>query len=182
MAIAQSFTFGPAGVYTASWDGVSTLTITLTSGGAFVASLAGQNLAQVTAAPEFQQLAAGSLAPAVPAALLLQAATPAAGFALVNGTPGIVSWTAPNDGSAHLAHVVSQQVVTSLETGGAVQLNYTSADGTARNLALYPGGGATGLSVLNAERIVAPGSTVAIVQSSALTGGAAAVWAQVWGV
>ena len=32
----QSWTFGPAGAYTATWDGVSLLTVTLTTGGSFV--------------------------------------------------------------------------------------------------------------------------------------------------
>jgi hypothetical protein len=61
MAVAQSFTFGPGGQYTASWDGVGTLTITLTSGGAFVMSLAGQSLAQLTSSAEFVALAAGGV-------------------------------------------------------------------------------------------------------------------------
>jgi hypothetical protein len=112
----------------------------------------------------------------------LQASTGAAGFALQNGTPTILSWTAPNDGQLHRATLIAGQHVTSAETGGAVNLNTFLPDGTAVNPSIFPGGGGTGGTGATTDRIVQAGSTVSLVQSSALTAGAATVWAELWGV
>ena len=46
----STWTFGPNGVYTASWDGSDTLTVTLTATGAFLESFSGQSLAALTQA------------------------------------------------------------------------------------------------------------------------------------
>jgi hypothetical protein len=106
--------------------------------------------------------------------------TGTAGFALQNATPAIQSWTAPNDGNAHSVQVIAQQHVTSAETGGVVQLSYTTPDGQNLSVNMFPGGGATGNASSSPARLVAPGSTVQVQQSSALTAGAATVWSQMW--
>lgn len=182
VAIAQSFTFGPGGAYTATWDGVRTLTVTLTAGGAFVASFAGQNLAQVTASPEFQQLAAQSLAPVVPAALTLQAATPLAGVALINGTQTFLTWTPPNDGALHYLLVMAALDVTVSQTGGACNVQCKAPDGTQYSTSLFGGGlGVAG----KAQNVMAPvpgGQQVIVQQNTPQTLGTATFWASIWGV
>lgn len=181
MAIAQTFTFGPGNAYTASWDGVSTLTITLTSGGAFVASLAGQNLAQVTAAPEFQQLAQGSLAPVLPVALALQAATPVAGYGLVNSIGNVITWAAPNDGQLHRFMAIVTLDVTVATTGGQIQVNCTLPDGSNGSQQVIAPTQATGVKENSLLAIVQAGATVAVRQNSAMSAGTATLWAEIWG-
>jgi hypothetical protein len=61
----QTWTFGPAGIYTATWDGVSKVTVTLTAGGAFVASFFAQSLTAAVASPEYQAIL--NPAPSLPA-------------------------------------------------------------------------------------------------------------------
>lgn len=113
--------------------------------------------------------------------LTLRAATPAAGVALVNGTPVILTWTAPADGKLHRVIVVGQVQVTGAETGGAVRMTtanpavtgspFTIEAGAHAGLAYYP---------LTAQQLtVQPGETVSITQT-ALTGGSALLFAEIW--
>lgn len=113
--------------------------------------------------------------------LALATGTPTAGFALQNGTPTILTWTAPADGNPHRVSLVTNLHVTSLETGGAVTLNTTLPDSTAANPQVYAGGAAAAVYQFSQDRIVGSGTTVTLVQSSALTAGAAVLWAQLWG-
>lgn len=98
------------------------------------------------------------------------------GTALINGTQNLASYTTPADGNAHLVFVAATQTVTSLETGGVVQVTYTS-NGQALTAAMFPGGSAAGTLVASATVAADPGTTVTLVQSSALTVGAATVTA-----
>jgi hypothetical protein len=115
--------------------------------------------------------------------LFRQAATPVTGFALQNATPAILSWTAPNDGQLHRVLLLASIDVTSAETGGAVGLNFTAPDGTsspfqpvfAAGLGVNAAAG-TALAVM-----CKAGSTVFFNQTSALSAGAAVVWAEIWG-
>lgn len=123
-------------------------------------------------------------AAAPPAALALAADTGADGFPLVNDTPGIVSWTVPDDGQLHLVQVIANASVTASETGGAVGVTWTSPDGGTQEWTVIPGDQADlgwdyALSQLPAV-LVAPGTAVTVAQATALTAGAATVWAQVW--
>lgn len=113
----------------------------------------------------------------------LVAATPAAGFALQNATPGILSWTAPNDGKLHRFAVVSSIDVTSGETGGLVIVTYQPpAGGFTPAQQVFAGGlGAGTAPGATIEGIAGPGTTVFVNQTSALTAGAALVWAEIWG-
>jgi hypothetical protein len=121
-------------------------------------------------------------APAWLMGLGVVAATPLAGTALVNGTPTILSWTAPNDGVMHRVHVIGQQRVTVLEVGGAVALTATIPDGSAQAVPLAAAALAAGyFSYSPADMLVAPGATVRVVQQTALTIGAAVMWAEIWG-
>lgn len=113
------------------------------------------------------------------------AATPLAGFALQNGTPTIISWTAPNDGKLHRFLLSATQHVTSAQTGGGVNVTYTAPDGSAGTLFPFGAGNGVGVSgPLAASQgpvEVEAGSTVTVVQGGALTAGAATVWAELWG-
>ena len=171
----QSWTFGPGGIYTATWDGVETVTITLTAGGAFVQSFSGQSLASLGQVP---QQFTGLPSSAIPAAsLALATGTGNNGTALINGTQTLLSWAAPGDGNLHVVQWQLLQHVTSAETGGNVVTGvagkYTvgNAFGGGSAAGWYPAGGT---AVLNA------GDTFYITQSVALSAGAAAVFGTIW--
>jgi hypothetical protein len=114
--------------------------------------------------------------------MTLQASTPLAGFSLINGTPTILSWTAPNDGNIHSIQVFLSQRVSSPETGGEVDLNYTYPDGGSINHTPYGGNSGNGTNSQDYFDQIKPGSTVSVVQATALTGGTAIVWVSIWGV
>ena len=110
------------------------------------------------------------------------AATPAAGFALQNATPNIITWTAPNDGVNHRVQIFGGKRVTVGETGGVVQVNATDPGGGAIARQLDPGGHVAGDFVYTAAQfLVQAGTTVTVQQSSALTVGASVTWAEIWG-
>lgn len=114
--------------------------------------------------------------------LQLQAATPVAGTALANGTPAILSWTAPNDGGLHRAVVFGVLDVAVQEVGGQVNVAYTLPDGTANSFAaLNAGMGAGPANLFSYTFVVKAGTTVTVAQATALTGGAATLWAEIWG-
>jgi len=116
--------------------------------------------------------------------LKLQATTGVSGFALQNGTPTIISWTPPSDGNMHRFVVLSILHVTSTETGGGVVTNFTLPDGTAATslMTLYSSGKSAGVSTANYNAaLVEAGTSVSVVQSSALTAGASTLWAEIWG-
>lgn len=118
----------------------------------------------------------------IASSLKLQAATPVTGFALQNGTPSIISWTPPNDGLLHYAAIFACLDVTSAETGGEVDVNFTAPSGNAGSGVLA--GGGHGVVTLPANTYMVPvkaGSAIAVVQGSALTAGAAKIWASIWG-
>jgi hypothetical protein len=116
--------------------------------------------------------------------LELQAATPLAGYTMVNSTGTIISWTAPNDGKMHRVAVFGMQEMTSGGTGGVVNLDFTDPGGTTHAFAIFAanaglGGHAPGLVT---TVLVAPGTVVKVAQDSALTAGAGIVWAEIWGL
>ena len=106
------------------------------------------------------------------------------GFALQNGTPNILSWTAPDDGQQHAVLLYYDEQVSAGLAGGAVQCSITFPDGvTTYNV----GAGTASTSAgphLNAAgqatMLVGPGETVTLHQSSAVTAGSVTVWAQIW--
>ena len=116
-----------------------------------------------------------------------QATTGNAGFALQNGTPNILTWTAPADGNMHRFTVFSLLHCTSAETGGLVQVGYFGPfAGASMHVATLFNAGlgtdTTGQAPANAfDALVGPGTAVTITQTSALTAGAATVWAEIWG-
>lgn len=119
-------------------------------------------------------------------ALRLVASTGLNGANLQNGTPTLLQWTAPNDGQLHRFMVVGQLHVTSAETGGQVSVQYFAPfpGATAHTSQLFAAGLGTdtGGQLLGfvPAITVAPGSVVSILQVSALTAGAAVLWAEIW--
>lgn len=110
-----------------------------------------------------------------------QIATAVAGFALQNGTPNILTWNVPNDGLNHRFIVVCTIVVTVAETGGAINVAFTPPGAGINSAQLTAGG--SGIGSVNANYragIASPGTTVQVNQSSALTLGAASVFAEIW--
>jgi hypothetical protein len=116
--------------------------------------------------------------------LFLQAATPVAGVALVNGTPTILSWTPPNDGKLHRFTYFASMVVTAPETGGTVGFQFDAPGNVFASWNIFaPNQGAGysfGQTVLQGQ-VCAPGQPVTLVQITALTAGAATLWAEIWG-
>lgn len=116
--------------------------------------------------------------------LALQAATPVNGVPLVNGTPNILTWTAPNDGKNHRAYVFASMHVGSAMTGGQIELFWTEPGGTAVGWNIIPPAAGAGYNfgwTQNPPIILGPGQTVFVTQSTALTVGAATLWAEIWG-
>lgn len=123
-----------------------------------------------------------SLGGAAGSALQLQAATPAAGFALTAGTPTLLTWTPPNDGKQHRFIITASMHVTVATTGGEVDADFTLPDGTATSEQIYTATQGTGAPWPNdVSRVVKAGAAVTVVQSSPVTAGAALVWAEIWG-
>ncbi len=116
--------------------------------------------------------------------LALQATTGPAGYALVNGTGTVISWTAPNDGNMHRFLVTASQHVTSAETGGQMKITLTTPDGyTNGSITLYNGGSGTGFAPPSQVPVglIEAGTAVIVTQTSALASGAAVLWAEIWG-
>ena len=106
------------------------------------------------------------------------ATTLAAGFALQNATPNILTWTAPNDGQTHAVIVNAFKIVTVAETGGNVTIAYTCG-GQAKTVTVAPGGAAIGTYPENwAGFVCDPGTTVTLAQQTALTAGASVLFAE----
>lgn len=115
--------------------------------------------------------------------LRLVASTGVGGFALQNGTPTILSWTAPNDGNLHRVICPAMLNVTAPETGGEIDINATLPNNAPLTATLIAGGQAAGIFTSGGPQfwqvMVKPGTTVSVTQL-ALTAGAAVLWAEIW--
>jgi hypothetical protein len=112
-----------------------------------------------------------------------QASTGASGYTLVNGTGNIITWTAPNDGALHRVLLMFTLHITSTETGGQVSVTLTTPDGGAATFAnaISAGGGTTGTFTPGTNGyFVQAGTTLTVKQNTALTAGAAVLWAELW--
>jgi hypothetical protein len=125
----------------------------------------------------------GFFAPPAPTSMQPQAVTPTAGFALQNGTPNILQWNVPNDGKNHRFQVFGEKIVTALETGGQINVTFTTPDGGGQSVSIVGGGLAAGhnMTSYRCEQVQA-GSVVTVVQNTALTAGASILYAELWGV
>lgn len=118
-----------------------------------------------------------------PTGFVLLASTGAAGTPLTAGTPVFLTWTAPNDGNLHRIQVFSALNVTSSETGGAVGLGWTQPDGSviAAAAQLFAAGLGISTNWTPQFRLVKAGTSVTVAQTSGLSGGAAVLYAEIWG-
>jgi hypothetical protein len=120
-----------------------------------------------------------------PNPLTFQISTPMTGFPLVNGTPNIISWTAPNDGKMHRFLVWGGETVSSAQTGGEINVTFTAPDGSVQNITMLGPSLSTGFSLIDAVyqmmSLILPGTTVSINQATAQTAGAAKLYAEIWG-
>jgi len=119
--------------------------------------------------------------------LALQAATPAAGYPLVNGTGTILSWTTPNDGAQHRIMLFSSILVASTETGGLIQIRWQGPGATANQDTQIFAANLTGQTASQPPSnqptllVVQPNYTVLLRQASAMTAGSATLYAELWG-
>lgn len=113
--------------------------------------------------------------------LNLVATTGINGFALQDGTPTILSWTAPDDGNMHRAIFYLNLHVTSALTGGIINANWNGPDDAGYQVQIANGGYGQGTDVGSPiVAIVGSGKTVTISQATAITQGDAIVWAEIW--
>lgn len=117
-----------------------------------------------------------------PSGLAVVAKTPAAGAALVNGTPTLLTWTAPNDGQLHMFQLSGGSNTTGAATGGAIQVQWPMF-AVVQTVQLDAGGHGVGVfPIFLTSRMVDPGGTVTLSQQTALTAGAVAAALQVLGL
>jgi hypothetical protein len=122
-----------------------------------------------------------SFTPFPPGPPVAQAVSSAvAGYVLINGTGNILVYNVPNDGLVHTVNVATNMNVASLETGGQIQVLFTTPDGTAQTFQQHAAGLAAGLARVNTACLCKPGTTVTLQQSTALTAGAATLWGSMW--
>jgi hypothetical protein len=125
--------------------------------------------------------AAGAAAAVQAAVLSKVVATVNAGYTLVNGTGTIISWNVPNDGNPHYIVIVVSIDVTSTATGGTISGSIVPpGGGGAAQPQILAGGQGAGNHVGFTGAVAGAGTTVAVTQSSALTGGAATLWAAIF--
>lgn len=147
------------------------------SGVSLPVSIADGGTGQITAAAALAALGGAPLP-----ALELQAATPESGYALINGTGTVISWTAPNDGNMHRFQIVGALIVTSAETGGEVEILFTPPGGTQQSKVFASPNVAPGTYNTTIQAgTIGPGTTVLLSQATALTAGAASVTGEIWG-
>ena len=118
-----------------------------------------------------------------PPGLQRVATTGMAGFPLQNGTPTILSWTAPNDGQLHVIIAAVLLVVTAAESGGQINWKFGAVSNIIISGSLGVGEYLAGYGqtpIFQSGGVLRPGDTFAFTQGSALTSGAATAYAEIW--
>lgn len=115
--------------------------------------------------------------------MVQQAATPVAGYALVNSTGAVISWTTPNDGKQHRVTVFASMDVTSPTTGGQITCHVTMPDGTSATPQLFAGSQGAGFNFNGFTQgyVIEANSTFSVFQQTSMAAGAATLWAEIWG-
>lgn len=103
-----------------------------------------------------------------------------AGYTLINGTGQIAQITTPNDGNVHTVQVSTNIIVSVAETGGLINTLFTAPDASGQTQQNHAAGLGLGLARVSMTLLCAPNTTVTIQQASALTAGAAKLWASIW--
>lgn len=141
-------------------------------------------LAAPTAANQFLGISAGL--PAWLSGLTLQTATSASGYALINGTGNIITWTAPNDGALHTVLYFAMCHITSAASGSPTcEITGTAPDGGTISKSIfgaltsstfyYPTTGGCPVTLF-----IEANTTFSIIQNTSMTAGAGVVWASIW--
>lgn len=121
----------------------------------------------------------------VTAGLRKLAGTGLPGYTLINGTGTIITATLPNDGNLHSCLIVASLFVSVTETGGVIAVTASTPDGASPTFTLISGNQAGGhfgpTNPQFAMQSIAPGGTISVTQFSALTVGAAILYAEIWG-
>jgi hypothetical protein len=127
---------------------------------------------------------AGILSPLSPQ-FTRQAITPVAGYTLINGTANVLTWNVPNDGQLHFFTIAATIDVTVTEVGGIIGVAFTMPDnvgGFTYHLSAGNQGTGYDYSLFAPPPVMVKGGTaVSISQVSALTSGAATLWAAILG-
>ena len=117
--------------------------------------------------------------------LTLQATTGSAGYSLVNSSGGtICSWVTPNDGNFHRVFAPANAYTQpGGATGGTVQLQFTDLGGNVVNVQMLAASLSAGETASTFKAaLVQPNTTVAVKQTTNLSGGTVTVWAELWGL
>jgi hypothetical protein len=109
-------------------------------------------------------------------AALMLTSTAVAGFALVNGTPNIMTWTAPNDGNLHVVICILNLDVTSSLTGGLITAQYSLPNGSVNTPTQFASGQSSGFHTSVGGYIIEAGTTFVVSQATTVTAGAAVLW------
>ena len=122
----------------------------------------------------------GKATVSVPSAPIV-AETSAIGVALIDGTQTILTATVPNDGQCHLVLASMWKDVTTALTGGQTRLQWVVPAGTGVGAdTTLTAVGTSGVSTsTTGDTVVKPGTTVSVLQTTAMTAGAAKVYAKI---
>lgn len=140
---------------------------------------------EVATSPKLGGTAAATFAKKATVPSIVTAETSATGVALINGTQTILTVTVPNDGKVHaILSVALVKDVTAVLTGGTVSITWTTAAGTAQTITCPTGTASVGVDVRSAIHTslhvsLKPGTTVTVTQTTAMTAGAAVVYAKI---
>ena len=122
----------------------------------------------------------GKATVSVPSAPIV-AETPATGVALIDGTQTILTATVPNDGKLHIFLASGIKDITTALTGGNITWTWHLPSGTTATV--YNGQTAVGVTHTQigafTSNVVTPGSTITLTQTTAMTAGAAKVYAKI---
>ena len=136
---------------------------------------------EVATSPKLGGTAAATFAKKATVPSIVTAEPSATGVALINGVQTILTATVPNDGKVHQIVVTQMKDITTALTGGATAIQWDRLAGTQVALnttatAIGIPGASTTSSPLS---LAAPGTVVTVSQTTAMTAGAAKVYAKI---
>jgi hypothetical protein len=130
------------------------------------------------------RIALGTLSKAAPTpggGGLITAETSSTGVALIGASQTILTVLIPSDGKVHQVILTAAVYVTAALTGGAVQTTFTAYPGTSvrHTFTTTTVGTRMYSSTTTAQTLVKPGTRVSVKQTTAMTAGAAKVYAKI---
>ena len=136
---------------------------------------------EVATSPKLGGTAAATFAKKATVPSIVTAETSATGVALINGTQTILTATVPNDGKVHLVYVGYLKTITTALTGGRITALWTTPNGATSTVSTTTTtvGGSYKSSSTQAAIVAKPGTTITVTQETAMTAGAAKVYAKI---